>query len=381
MIKNNEISERIAYIIDNQYNGNKKKFSESINFSPQVISNIVSGRKSKPSFDVIKAILSTNDNINAEWLINGKEPMLKNQFPKTKIEKQVEDTKKLINKRFIDVIKFIISENPKIKKSEIAESLNIGSSTLSEILKQRMNVSVDILSLLSIHYNLSLEWLVNGSGEMLKNQKAKAPRVISENHTPQVITIDKYNEDNIVMVAESAHAGYLHGFGDPEFIGELPTYSLPNLRNGIFRMFQVAGFSMLPTLHHHSVVAGQFIENWQNDIKDNRVYVLVTKDHGIVVKRCLNRFEKYGNLYCKSDNRKEFPSFQLEKKDISEIWEVKMALLYDLSDPAELHDKVNDLESELLMIKNHLNIGQNYLQVAEKGEPYTTNKPKQLQNK
>jgi transcriptional regulator with XRE-family HTH domain len=374
MIKNNEISERISYLIDNQYNGNKKKFSESINFSPQVVSNIVSGRRSKPSFDVIKAILSTNDNINAEWLINGKEPMLKYPFPKSKMEKETAGTKKLISKRFIECIKFIISENPKIKKSEIATSLNIGGSTLSEILKQRMNVSVEVLSLLSTRYNFSLEWLVNGSGEKLKDQKIPEP--ISENHTPQVITIDKYNEDNIVMVAESAHAGYLHGFGDPEFIGELPAYSLPNLRNGIFRMFQVAGFSMLPTLHHHSIVVGQFIENWEDDIKDNRVYVLVTKDHGIVVKRCLNRFEKYGNLYCKSDNRKEFPSFQLETKDISEIWEVKMALLHDLSDPAELHDKVNDLESELLMIKNHLNIGQNYLKVAERGALYTVSKDK-----
>lgn len=357
MIKDNEISPRISYIIENQFNGNKKKFSESIDFSPQVVSNIVSGRKSKPSFDVIKAILSTNDNINAEWLINGKGEMLKNSFSNSKTEKTTAGTKKIINKRFIDSVKFIVSENPKIKKSEIAKTLNIGSSTLSEILKQRMHAGVETLALLSINYNFSLEWLINGFGEMLKDQKIR----IKENHTPQVITIDKYNEDNIVMVAESAHAGYLDGFGNPDFIGELPTYSLPNLRNGIFRMFQVAGFSMLPTLHHHSVVVGQFVENWQDDIKDNRIYVLVTKDHGIVVKRCLNRLDKYGNLYCKSDNRKEFPSFQLETKDIAEIWEVKTALLHDLSDPAELHDKVNDLESELLMIKNHLNIGPNHL--------------------
>jgi phage repressor protein C with HTH and peptisase S24 domain len=374
MIKDSEISERISYIIDNHYNGNKKKFSESISFSPQVVSNIVSGRKSKPSFDVIKAILSTNDNINAEWLISGKEPMLKDPFPKTKMEKETAGTKKLISKRFIECIRFIISKNPKTKKSEIAKSLNIGGSTLSEILKQRMHVSVEILALLSIHYNFSLEWLVNGSGNMLKNQQEEP--TITENRTPQVVTINKYNEDNIVMVAESAHAGYLDGFGNPEFIGELPTYSLPNLRNGIFRMFQVAGFSMLPTLHHHSVVVGQFVENWQDDIKDNRIYILVTKDHGIVVKRCLNRLEKYGNLYCKSDNRKEYPSFQLETKDIAEIWEVKTALLHDLSDPAELHDKVNDLESELLMIKNHLNIGQNQLQVAEINTSYASNKGK-----
>jgi hypothetical protein len=28
-----------------------------------------------------------------------------------------------------------------------------------------------------------------------------------------------------------------------------------------------------------------------------------------VVKRVLNRIEKDGNLYCKSDNRREYPGF------------------------------------------------------------------------
>mgnify|MGYP000344931765 CR=1 FL=1 len=282
--------------------------------------------------------------------------------------------KKLVNQRFIIAINFIISEKPKTKKAEIAQKLKIGNSTLSEILNERMNVSVEVLSLLSIQYNFSLEWLINGSGEKLKNKNLQVSK--TENHTPQVITIDKHNEDNIVMVAEKAQAGYLNGYGDPTFIKKLPTYSLPNLRNGIFRMFQVSGFSMLPTLHHHSTVVGQFVENWENDIKDNRVYVLVTKEHGIVVKRCLNRLEKYGNLYCKSDNRKEFPSFQLEISDISEIWEVKMALLHDLSDPADLHDKVNDLESELMFVKQHLNLGKKLSIVAETSNTYSTKNTK-----
>jgi phage repressor protein C with HTH and peptisase S24 domain len=282
-------------------------------------------------------------------------------------------TKKLINQRFIDAVKFIISENPKTKKSEIAKIVGIGNSTFSEILKKRMNVSVEVLALLSIHYKFSLEWLINGIGGMKKEEEHVKPAA-AISHTPQVITIDKHNEDNIVMVAESAAAGYLGGFGDPEYIGKLPAYSLPNLRNGIFRMFQVAGFSMLPTLHHHSIVVGQFVENWQCDIKDNRVYVLVTKKNGIVVKRCLNRLEKYGNLYCKSDNRSEFPSFRLEEKDISEIWEVKTALIHDLADPADLHDKVNNLEAEVMTIKSALNMDQNHLKVAEEEAGHSPNK-------
>ncbi len=72
------INERISYLIENQYNDNQKKFAESIGYSAQVIFNIVSGRKTKPSFDVLNAIISTNDDINSEWLLTGQGNILKN---------------------------------------------------------------------------------------------------------------------------------------------------------------------------------------------------------------------------------------------------------------------------------------------------------------
>ncbi|MBT0551274.1 hypothetical protein [Riemerella anatipestifer] len=77
MKKELSINERILYLIENQVNGNQKKFAEKINFAPQVVYNIVSGRKSKPSFDVLNAILSSFVYINAEWLLTGKGEMLK----------------------------------------------------------------------------------------------------------------------------------------------------------------------------------------------------------------------------------------------------------------------------------------------------------------
>ena len=73
------IDERILQIIDIQCNGNKKKFSDMIGYAPQVISNIVSGRKTNPSFEVLNAILSTFDDFSAEWLVLGKGEMLKIQ--------------------------------------------------------------------------------------------------------------------------------------------------------------------------------------------------------------------------------------------------------------------------------------------------------------
>lgn len=77
MIYFSSINERIMQLVDFKANKNQKKFAEMINFAPQVISNIVSGRKSKPSFDVLNAILSSFVDIDANWLITGQGEMLK----------------------------------------------------------------------------------------------------------------------------------------------------------------------------------------------------------------------------------------------------------------------------------------------------------------
>lgn len=74
-----DINQRILYIIDNHYNGSQKKFAERIGFAAQVVFNIVSGRKSKPSYDVLYAIISTNDYINSEWLLMGYGETLKSE--------------------------------------------------------------------------------------------------------------------------------------------------------------------------------------------------------------------------------------------------------------------------------------------------------------
>ena len=73
------VNDRILYLIENQLGGNKKKFAERIGFAPQVVFNIVSGRKSKPSFDVLEAIVSSFDEISPKWLLTGKGAMLRGQ--------------------------------------------------------------------------------------------------------------------------------------------------------------------------------------------------------------------------------------------------------------------------------------------------------------
>ena len=68
------INDRIYHLIK-VMEMNPTSFSESVNVSVTVIFNIIKGRRSKPSFELILKILKTYEKLNAEWLIKGDGPM------------------------------------------------------------------------------------------------------------------------------------------------------------------------------------------------------------------------------------------------------------------------------------------------------------------
>ena len=214
-----------------------------------------------------------------------------------------------------------------------------------------------LAKIIATYDDLSLNWLVTGNQPMLNhkitdqvNEESPAP-YYTKGQMPKVISVSPEGDENIIMVPVPAQAGYLDGFGDPEFLESLPSYRLPTLNNGTFRIFEVKGHSMFPTIHSGALAVGEWCENWEDDIKDNQIYIIVSKEDGIVVKRCLNRIKKYNNLYLKSDNRREYPSYPIKPEDILEVWTLKTAFIYDFQDPADMYDRVNDLEARLMHVE------------------------------
>ncbi|AWG27185.1 S24 family peptidase [Flavobacterium kingsejongi] len=258
-----------------------------------------------------------------------------------------------------------IADYKKISKEKFFESIGMTYGNFKGKSKQTPINSNAIVEILTIYPDINIEWLMTGRGEIIVNDDKKAEEVNiitpsnevflhknGSSQVPKVVTVDNSGKENIVLVPVKAAAGYLNGFGDPEFIQSLPTYSIPNIQNGVFRMFQVNGHSMYPTLHSGAYVVGQFVENWIKDIKDDRVFILVSKNEGIVIKRCLNRISKYGTIYCKSDNRREYPSFAMAPSEILEVWEFKMALTWELSNPADIYERINDLEAKVNFLES-----------------------------
>ncbi|WP_189337100.1 S24 family peptidase [Flavobacterium laiguense] len=269
-----------------------------------------------------------------------------------------------------------------LNPNNITVDAGLSVGLIGKAIKNSAGLNSDTIEkILHSYIDLNPIWFVLGEGEMLKpnikdmsqfenvtktvtfSEETKSKENVSlllkevssplYSKMPKIVTVNESGKDNVVLVPAKAAAGYLLGYGDPQFVQTLPTFSLPNIQNGTFRMFQVSGHSMYPTLNDGSYVVGEWVENWIKDIKDNRIYVIVSND-GILVKRVLNRLKKYDNLYLKSDNRKEYPNISLETYHIKEVWAVKMHLSFELPDPTVLYDRVGDLEAEIDHIKSLL---------------------------
>jgi len=135
------------------------------------------------------------------------------------------------------------------------------------------------------------------------------------------VQVDTKNNENIELVSSRAAAGYIAGgFLEPEFIGQLPSFNLPDpaFRNATFRAFQVSGDSMQSTLYEGDWIICRYVEHWDRDIRDGYVHVVVTED-SLLVKRVLNRLNERGELTLLSDNT-AIPTQFLDAQLVREVW-------------------------------------------------------------
>lgn len=171
--------------------------------------------------------------------------------------------------------------------------------------------------------------------------------------SPTIITIDSSGKENVLYVPVKARAGYLSGHSDPEFISTLPAYQLPGYNNGSYRIFEIQGVSMFPTFQDKD----RCVTRWSqvSEIRDDRVYVLVTRNDGLLIKRLINRSQE-GKIICKSDNNHsgEYPSIVLDVSEIVEVWYVVERWTRQLPGPGEIYKRIVNLEAELTLIKHRL---------------------------
>jgi transcriptional regulator with XRE-family HTH domain len=266
-----------------------------------------------------------------------------------------------------------------LKQAEIAEKVGISAATWSDYERGKTEPNLTVLAKISEVLQVDLDTLLGRSkvsvhvignpfekkniGESTpKSTPNSTPNRVNEpnpayqNRMPKVVTVDSQGNDNVVMVPLRARAGYLAGYEDPEFIQTLPSYRLPGLTHGTFRMFEIYGQSMVPTYHESDIVIARFVENF-NEIRDDRVHIIITKREGVVAKRVINRVQREGKLILNSDNQRhpgEYPPIVIDPEDILEIWYAVAFISRQMRKPGEVYSRLIEVESRVTLLEDQL---------------------------
>lgn len=215
-------------------------------------------------------------------------------------------------------LKFLRTQKGLTQK-QLAEKLGLKQAAIGAYEEERATPPLSSLLDITRIFNVNLDALVSQDLSKVSEKDRKAAP--SKGKEVLAITVDSNNKENVELVSQKASAGYLGGYQDPEFVKDLPKISLPVLpRNKTYRAFEIQGDSMLP-VQPGSIIFGEYVED-VGDIKNGKLYILVTKQDGIVFKRVFNFADDEGKLLAVSDNR-QYQPFSVTADDVLEIWAAK----------------------------------------------------------
>ena len=204
-------------------------------------------------------------------------------------------------------------------QKQLAEKLGLKQAAIGAYEEERATPPLtSLLDIMKI-FNVNLDDLVKYDLSRMSDKERKTGG--SGKREVLAITVDHNNKENVELVSQKASAGYLSGYQDVEFVKDLPKISIPVLpKNKTYRAFEIQGDSMLP-VQPGSIIFGEYLEN-VDAIKNGKLYILVTKQEGIVFKRVFNFSKEDGKLLLVSDNR-QYEPYSIDAGEVLELWSAK----------------------------------------------------------
>ncbi len=249
----------------------------------------------------------------------------------------------IVTQRFINCHNKLRKEQRVKSSRQFAMQLEYLPQSLSEILKNRRDVTIELIRKAVEVYKMNPVYLFSGEGPFFMKE--------DDHMNFKVLTIvtDSQNDERIVHVPIPAQAGYASESGDPTFVQELPTYTLPDYKYkvGTHRSFDVSGDSMEPTLFEGDKVVCSYLEPtlWENSLKDSYVYVFVTKGD-VLVKRVQNKIRDEKCVTLISDNAYYEP-YDVKITEVVEIWYVRAKISPFLPSPSNVKTIIKGEMDEL----------------------------------
>jgi transcriptional regulator with XRE-family HTH domain len=262
---------------------------------------------------------------------------------------------------FAKNIKFLRKRRERTQ-DEIAVALGLKRSTLSGYENSVAEPGIKVLVAFSKFFEIAVDTMLKMDLSLLsESQLGELERgfdayLSGSSLRVLATTVDNENDENIELVPEKAKAGYMTGYADPEFIGDLPVFKLPFLSsNRKYRTFQLKGDSMLP-IPDGSWVTGEYVQDWY-DIINGQAYIVFTMDDGIMFKILENRIKKEGKLTLYSLNPIYEP-YSVKVGEVKEIWKFVNFISEELPDPVipekELINTVARMKHDLDKLKQNM---------------------------
>jgi len=243
-------------------------------------------------------------------------------------------------------------------QEELANKLGIKRSLVGAYEEGRAEPKLRTLLAMAHYFSVSMDELVNLN---LQEQGLRTPDIKGDQLRILPVVTDSHTGSELsTIVPVKASAGYLKGYGDVDFIENLPQFSMPYpelSQNRTYRLFQVKGDSMLPVPSGAYIIC-EYEQDWHN-IKNEACYVLVTKDEGIVYKRIINNLQD-GGLLLKSDNP-EYPPYTIPSAQVIEVWKARGYTSFQLPDDMPptfdvqtLIETIAELKTDMKQLKQRL---------------------------
>ena len=213
-----------------------------------------------------------------------------------------------------------------LTQSELGEKLGLKRPVIGAYEEGRAEPRLQTLSHMSSFFSVGIDALVNtdlSTGESTADTSGKSLRVLP-------IAIDtELNVERTTLVPVKAAAGYAAGYGDLDFVGALPNFTMPFPElpaDRTYRVFQIEGESMLP-VPPGSYIICEYVQDW-NNLKTDERYIFITKDEGVVFKRV--RIHPHKKTYELISDNADFKPYFIKQSQVLEVWKARGMMTFNM---------------------------------------------------
>lgn len=232
---------------------------------------------------------------------------------------------------FADNLKFL-RERLKITQQELAKAFSLTRSKINALESgQTKSPNLEDLLRFADYFKISVDTLLRIQLSTLNELKLQELEAGNDAYLSGsqirvlATTVNADNEDNIEMVPLKAKAGYLAGFGDPTYLGSLPTFRLPNLpADKKYRMFQTEGDSMLP-VPEGAYIIGSYLSEWR--LTHEIPGIIVTTTEGISFKMVSFLTDK--RVFRLRSLNPIYSPYEIGPEEIKEIWKFEYYMSHE----------------------------------------------------